>query len=176
MLCALKPPLAIRQLTDEERAALAAGLRSHDAFSVRRCQSVFASAAGQKPTAIATALHGAPQTGRNVSHASDERGRACMPRGSNGPISVEPVLHAEKREHGRARLHQSPRHVGTPARVWTRKSLAAVWHAQGLSPTTLSVPTMLEASVRVDVNWNRAKPWMVRPDPAYALQKSTAIG
>src|SRR5215510_14319494 len=47
-LGAMKPPLYIRHITDEERAVLAAGLRSHDAFTVRRCQIVFASAEGQK--------------------------------------------------------------------------------------------------------------------------------
>src|SRR5262249_54831109 len=49
-LGAMKPPLYIRHITDEERAVLAAGLRSHDAFTVRRCQIVFASAEGQKPS------------------------------------------------------------------------------------------------------------------------------
>ena len=44
-----------------------AGLRSHDAFTVRRCQIVLASAEGQKPSQIATTLHCAPQTVRNVS-------------------------------------------------------------------------------------------------------------
>jgi hypothetical protein len=137
---------------------------------------VFASAAGQKPTAIATALPCAPQTVRHAIHAFDERGLACLQRGSNVPISGEPVLNAEKREHVRALLHQSPRNFGKPASVWPLKLLAEVCHEQGLSPTTLSLPTMLDAIVRLDVNWKRAKHWIVSPDPAYALQKSNAIG
>jgi transposase len=169
----MKPPLSIHHFTDEERAALEAGLRSHDAFRVRRCQIVLASAAGQKPAPIATALHCAPQTVRNVIHAFDERGLACVQRGSNVPISVEPVLNPEKREHVRALLHQSPRNFGKPASVWTLKLLAEACHEQGLSPTTVSVPTMLDAIVRLDVNWKRAKHWIVSPDPAYALKKAT---
>ena len=119
MLCAMKPPLYIRQITDAERAALEAGLRSHEAFTVRRCQILLASAARQKPSSIATTLHCAPQTVRNVLHAFDARGLACMQRGSNVPITVEPVLNAEKREQVRAILHQSPRTFGQPASVWT---------------------------------------------------------
>jgi hypothetical protein len=39
-LSAMQPPRPIRHVTDEERAALETGLRSHDAFTVRRCQIV----------------------------------------------------------------------------------------------------------------------------------------
>ena len=53
MLCAMKPPLYVRHITDEERAALEAGLRRHEAFAVRRCQIWLASAEKQTPSAIA---------------------------------------------------------------------------------------------------------------------------
>jgi hypothetical protein len=91
----MKPPMYIRHVTDEERAALAAGLRSRDAFTVRRCQILLASAASQKPSSIAKTLPCAPQTVRNVIHAFDARGLACVQHGSNVPIRVEPVLTAE---------------------------------------------------------------------------------
>jgi len=94
----MKPSLSIRYVTHEERAALETGLRSHEAFTVRRCQIVLASAAGQKPSQIAASLHCAPQTVRNVIHAFDARGLACVQHGSNVPLRVEPVLNAEKRE------------------------------------------------------------------------------
>jgi hypothetical protein len=94
----MKPPLSIRHVTDEERDALEAGLRSHDAFTVRRCQIVFASAEGRKPAQLATTLHGAHQTVRNGIHAFDARGLACVPHGSNVPLRVEPVLNAAKRD------------------------------------------------------------------------------
>jgi hypothetical protein len=94
----MKPPLYLRQVTDEERAALEAGLRSHEAFPVRRCQIVLASAERQQPAGIAKTWRGAPQTVRHVRHAFEARGLACVPRGSNVPITVEPVLHAAKRE------------------------------------------------------------------------------
>jgi hypothetical protein len=94
----MKSPLSIRHVTDEERAALETGLRSHDAFTMRRSQIVLASAEGQNPSPIATTLHCAPQTVRNVMHAFDARGLACVQHGSNVPLRVEPVLNAEKRE------------------------------------------------------------------------------
>jgi hypothetical protein len=88
------------------------------------------------------------------------------------PITVEPVLNAEKREQVRAILHQSPRTFGQPASVWTLKRLAAVCHEQGLSAAPLSCPTMLDAVVRLGVSWPRAKHWIVSPDPAYESTKT----
>jgi hypothetical protein len=94
----MKPPLYIRHVTDEERAALTAGLRSSEAFTVRRCQILLASAEREKPAGIAQTLRCAPQTVRNVLHAFNARGLACVQRGSNVPLRVEPVLNAAKRE------------------------------------------------------------------------------
>ena len=168
----MKPPLYIRHVTDEERAALEAGLRSSAAFTVRRCQILLASAERQTPARIAKSLRCAPQTVRNVLHAFDARGLACVQRGSNVPIKVQPVLNAEKREQVRAILHQSPRTFGQPASVWTLKRLADVCHEQGLSDTTLSCPTMLDAIVRLGINWQRATHWIGSPDPAYERKKT----
>ena len=169
----MKPPLSIRPFTDEERAALEAGLRSHEAFTVRRCQILLASAEARKPAVIAKTLPYAPQRVWNVIHAFDARGLTCVPRGSNVPVSVEPVLNAEKREQVRAILPQSPRTFGQPTRVWTRTRLANVCHEQGLSEPPLSAPTMLDAIVRLGGSWKRAKHWIVRPDPAYERKKTT---
>jgi hypothetical protein len=168
----MKPPLYIRHVTDEERAALTAGRRSQDTFTMRRCQMWLASAERQKPAGFATTLHGAPPTVRNVLHACNARGLAGVQRGSNVPIRVEPVLNAEKRAQVRAILHQSPRSFGQPARVWTLTRLAAVCDEPGLSDTILSCPTMVDASVRLGVSWPRAQHWIVSPDPADARQKT----
>jgi len=113
---------------------------------------------------------------RNVIHASDARGLACVQRGSNVPVSGEPVLNAEKREQVRAILPQSPRTVGQPTRVWTRTRRANVCHEQGLSETPLSGPTLLDAMVRLGGSWKRAKHWIVSPDPAYERKKTDGTG
>ncbi len=121
---------------------------------------------------IATTWHCAPQTVRHVLHAYTQRGVACVQHGSNVPISVEPVLHAAKREQMRAILHQSPRLLGQPASRWTWKLLANVCHEQGLSATPLSCPTLRDTLVRLGVSWRHAKHWIVRPDPASARKKN----
>jgi hypothetical protein len=167
----MKPPLSIRHITDEERAALATGRRRLDAFTLRRGQIVLASAPRQQPAGIAKTLHGAPHTVRHVLQACNARGFACVRRGSNVPLRVEPVLHAAKRAQGRAIWPQSPRTCGQPARVWPRTRLATVCDEQGLRDTTLSCPTMVDAIVRVGVSWPRATHGIVSPDPADARKK-----
>jgi hypothetical protein len=87
------------------------------------------------------------------------------------PLRVEPVLNADTREQVRVIVHQSPRTGGQPARRWTLQRLAAVCDEQGVSETTLSGPTMLDAIVRLGVSWPRAQHWMVNPDPAYERKK-----
>jgi transposase len=168
----MKAALYVNNLTIEEREALEAGLRSTDAFSYRRSQILLASAEQQSASKIAKNLHCASQTVRNVIHAFNEMGVACLERGSPVPLSVQPVLTAEKREQLQAIMHQSPRNFGKASSVWTLKLLAEVCQEQGLSENCLSAPTMLDAVVRLGSSWKRAKQWIVSPDPAYALKKS----
>ena len=52
--------------------------------------------------------------------------------------------------------------------------LAEVCHEQGLSPTVLSEPTMLDALRRLGLRWQRAKGWISSPDPDSARKKSDA--
>ncbi len=165
-------PIFVRPLNLEEQAALEAGLRAPDAFTLRRCQILLASADHQKPARIAKSLRCSTQTVRNTIRDFEERGLECLHKGDPTPISVQPVLTAEKREQVRAMLHQSPRNFGKPSSVWTLKLLAEVCHEQGLSDTRLSPPTILDAIVRLDVNWKRAKRWVVSPDPQYELKKT----
>jgi hypothetical protein len=56
--------------------------------------------------------------------------------------------------------------------VWTLQRLAEVCHEQGLSDTTLSGPPILDAIVRLGVSGQRAKHWMISPDPAYERKKN----
>jgi transposase len=172
----LKAPIFVRPLTSQEHEALEAGLRSKNAFTLRRCQILLASATGQKPSVIAKQLHCASQTARNVIHDFERRGLVCLEPGSTVPVSVEPVLTAEKRERLQVILHQSPRLFGKASSVWNLKLLAEVCQEQGLSETVLSAPTLLDAVVRLGASWKRAKHWIVSPDPAYELKKSNGTG
>ena len=65
----MKPPIVVRPLSDEEGCHLEGGLRSKKAFTVRRCQIVWASARRQPPAQIATSVDGSVQTVRNALHA-----------------------------------------------------------------------------------------------------------
>src|SRR5262245_65821197 len=72
-------PLYVRPLTNPERAAFQRGLRSPDAFTLRRCQILLASADGQRPSQIAVALGCAVQTVRDALRAFRSEALACLP-------------------------------------------------------------------------------------------------
>lgn len=165
-------PLFVRPLSLEEQTALEAGLRSQNAFALRRSQILLASANRQKPSRIAKVLHCSTQTVRNTIRDFEGRGLECLQKRRPIPVTMQPVLNAEKRERVRAILHQSPRNFGKPSNLWTLKLLAEVCHEQGLSDTRLAPPTILDAVVRLDMNWKRAKRWIVSPDPQYELKKT----
>ncbi len=167
------PTLFVRSLTPAERRELERGLRHTDAFRMRRCQILLASADHKTASQIAQDLHCASQTVRNMIHDFEQRGLASLTHGSNVPLTVEPVLTAAKREQLQAILHQSPRTFGEPQSVWTLKLVAEVCFEQNLSATVLSAPTILDAIVRLGNRWKRAKHWVTSPDPHYALKKTT---
>jgi transposase len=171
----MKPQKFVRPFSEDERTMLESGCRALDAFTVRRCQILLASAEGLAPSTIASQQRCARQTVHNVLDAFAERGLECLRHGSHMPRSVAPVLTAEKREQLQAILHQSPRNFGKAQSHWTLKLLAAVCHEQGLSDRQLSPPTLLDAVVRLGASWKRAKHWIVSPDPAYARKKTGVI-
>jgi transposase len=100
----MEAPLFVRPLTAEERQQLQADLHSRDAFTLRRCQILLASAQGQRPAQIAAALGCARQTVRNTLHAFERQGPACLARGSNRPKSARRLLDAPQAE----RLRELP--------------------------------------------------------------------
>jgi transposase len=165
-------PLFIRPLTEDEWTRLETGLRSKEAFVLRRCQILLASAGGKRPAQIASDLACASQTVRNAIRAFNQRGLACLTEGSTRPKSAEPVLTECKRQHLQSFLHQSPRTFGKGKSTWTLELLAEVACEQGLSETVLSAPTLMDAVRRLGAHWKRAKHWISSPDPAYARKKS----
>ncbi len=48
----MRTPIFIRSLTENERQQIQAGLRSSDAFVLRRCQILLASARGERAIAM----------------------------------------------------------------------------------------------------------------------------
>ena len=78
-------PMYVRPVPDAERAQLAAGLRSSDAFVHRRSQSQLARARGEQAPQIARHLAGDAQSVRNAIAAFNWRGLAALHNGSSRP-------------------------------------------------------------------------------------------
>lgn len=170
----MKPPRFVRPLTDAERAALEAGLRSSDAFVLRRCQILLASARGERAPAIARHLSCDVHTVLDAIAAFDARGLACLTRGSSRPHTVYAAVPAERAEDLRALLHQTPRNFGKPSSLWTLELAAEVSFERGLTATRVTGETIRATLVRLGVKWQRAKDWITSPDPAYARKKAPA--
>jgi transposase len=165
MVAGMYPPIFVRPPSDQERRALEAGLRSADAFVLRRCQILLASARGERSSAIAAALGCDDQTVRNVIHGFNAAGLAVPARGSSRPLTVHVAFDAARAERLRDLLHQSPRTFGKPTGLWTLDLAAEVSFEQGLRPTRVSGETIRATLKRLGIARKRAKGWITSPDP-----------
>jgi len=86
----MKPPVFVRDLSKKEPERLEAGLRSKDAFVMRRCQILLASVRGNSPPKIAENLGCASQTVRNAIRAFDERDIDALTPGLLAPSACKP--------------------------------------------------------------------------------------
>lgn len=170
----MKAPLYVRTLSEEEQQILTVGLRSANAFTMRRCQILLASSRGQRPAVIARNLGCAPQTVRNVINAFHSQGVNCLKAGSRRPKTVQPIFNQEKAEALRAILHQTPRAFGKSTSVWTLGLAAQVCLEEGVTEREVSIERIRMALKRLGVGWQRAKDWITSPDPEYTRKKSGA--
>src|SRR3984893_7426472 len=104
----MKAPMYVRALSPAEQAGIEAGLRSSDAFTLRRSQILLASSRDQRPKEIAHHLGCATQTVRNTIHAFEQKGLACLKQESSRPKTVQAQFDQATCEALRALLHQSP--------------------------------------------------------------------
>ena len=162
----------VRSLTDAERQALQQGLRSADAFTLRRCQILLASSNGETPLQIARHLGCTPPTVRNTIHAFATEGLDCLCEKSSRPKSAKPLLDDPFQEPLRHLLHQNPRTFAQPRSTWTLASVAQICYQKGWTPRILSIETIRLAIRRLGVSWQRAKHWISSPDPQYARKKN----
>lgn len=172
----MNQPLYVRALTAEERRAIEAGLRSSDAFTLRRSQILLASAAGKRASEIGGDLHVDTDTALNAIRAFHERGLSSLSRRSSRPKRLHFALPPERSEALKAILHQSPREVGKEASRWTLDLLAEVAAEQGLATHKLTPEGMRQVLLRAGIRWQRAKEWIHSPDPAYARKKAHGTG
>jgi hypothetical protein len=73
-------------------------------------------------------------------------------------------------------LHQSPRNFGKPTSVWTLELAAEVSFEQGLTASRVSDETIRATLARQQVSWQRAKRWIISPDPEYERKKTLVTG
>jgi hypothetical protein len=170
----MRPPIFVRPLTDAERQTLEAGLRSSDAFRLRRCQILLASARHEPVPQIARALGCDQQTVRNAIHTFNRDGLAALDPGSHTATTIHRAFEPAEAEKLRTLLHQSPRTFGKPTSLWTLDLAAEVSFAEGLTPTRVTGETIRATLERLGVRWKRAKRWITSPDPAYARKKAPA--
>lgn len=170
----MRQPVYVHALTEPEYDALQQGLRSADAFTLRRAQIVLASARRLTPAVIAAALSCGDQTVRNVVHAFNDRGLLALRRCSSAPKTVQPLFDEARAEALRDLLHRSPREFGSATSLWTLKLAALVAAKEGITPYQVSLETIRGAFKLLKVSWRRAKHWIDSPDPAYEKKSGAA--
>jgi len=175
MLSPMPAPIFVRQRTDSERDALMAGLRSPDAFTLRRCQILLASARSERVTRIAQTLSCDDQTVRNAIHAFNQSGVETLTAGSSRPHRITAAFDAAAAERLCALVHQSPRLFDKPTSLWTLDLLADVCVSEGITPQRVTGETIRVTLKRQSVRWQRAKGWITSPDAAYRRKKGGGI-
>ena len=172
----MKPPIFVRPLTDAERRHLEAGLPSPNAFVLRRCQILLASARGERAPQIAHHLGCDQQTVRNAIKAFNQSGLDSLHEGSSRPHTIHAAFPGQKAEQLRALLHQSPRTFGQPTNVWTLELAAEVRFQQGLTPQRVRGETIRATLEPLGIRWQRAKQWIPSPDRAYTRKRGPGTG
>ena len=172
----MRPPIFVRPLTDAEGQTLAAGLRSADAFVLRRCHILLASS----PWRTSAAHRGAAGLRR-----PDRAGcAACLQRAwprraaerllASPPSSATGILGPNKPSSCERSYTISPREFGHPTSLWTLDLAAEVSFAQGLTSTVITGEALRQTLLRLGIGWKRAKHWITSPDPAYVRKKGGA--
>ncbi len=172
----MRAPIFVRPLTAEEQQTLQAGLRSSDAFVLRRCQIILASAQGKPASEIASTLGCSHETVRLVIHQFNAQGLAVLQAGSRRPHRTQAAFDAAGVERLKEILHRSPREFGKPTSLWTLELAAEVCFEQGVTPRRVSGETIRATLARQGIRWGRAKRWITSPDPAYRRKKTRVTG
>src|SRR5215210_705360 len=102
---AMKSPIFVRSLSEKERETLQAGLRSKDAFTLRRSQMLLASSRREEVPQIAKNLGCGQQTVRDAIHDFNERGLDALTPGSSRPRRTRDAFDHQRAEVLREMLH-----------------------------------------------------------------------
>lgn len=173
----MKTPIFVRSLSEKERESIEAGLRSKDAFTLRRSQMLLASSRGNEVPRIAENLGCGQQTVRDAIHDFNARGVDALRAKSSRPGRTRDAFDEESTETLRGLLHSSPREFGRETSLWTLSMAAEVAFEEGLTERRVSGETIRATLSRLlGVRWQRAKRWITSPDPLYERKKDAATG
>jgi transposase len=173
----MKTPIFVRSLSEKERESIEAGLRSKDAFTLRRSQMLLASSRGNEVPRIAENLGCGQQTVRDAIHDFNKRGVEALMAKSSRPRRTRDAFDEESAETLRGLLHRSPREFGRDSSLWTLSMAAEVALEEGLTERRVSAETIRATLSRLlGVRWQRAKRWITSPDPLYERKKDAATG
>jgi transposase len=160
----MRPPIFVRTLSEEEREALEEGLRSSEAFVLRRCQILLASARGEIAPQIAKNLGCGAQTVRDAIHDFNEHGLDALKASSSRPREVHAAFDEEGARSLRELLHRSPREFGRQSSLWTLKEAAEVSFEEG--PAPLDVERLRPAQDANEVTAEQVKAFLHRSPEA----------
>lgn len=171
----MRPPIYVREITEEEREGLTQALRSSDAFRMRRAQMILASSRGERASQIGRTLGCDDQTVRDALTAFDTQGLGALERQSRAPHRTpHKVLMAPGIEQIRALVHRSPREFGHATSLWTLDLVAEEAARQGITARRLTAEAIRVALLQAGIHWKRAKHWITSPDPEYERKKGGA--
>ena len=170
-----RKPIFVRTITEEERKQLEAGLRSSEAFVMRRSQILLASSRGEHAIAIGRELGCSGENVRRVIRAFEEHGIDVLKAKSRRPKEVHAAFSLEQAEKLKDLLHHSPREYGKSTSVWTLELAAEVCHDKGITDQRFSDETVRATLERLGVHWRRAKEWITSPDAEYERKKTNEI-
>ncbi|EFH88315.1 helix-turn-helix domain-containing protein [Ktedonobacter racemifer] len=170
----MRTPIFIRPVTEDEQRQIQADLRSSDAFVLRRCQILLASARRESAPLIARQLGCDDQTVRNVIHGFNAEGFGMLHQGSSRPHRLRTTFTEERAQQLKDLLHRSPRDFGKERSTWTLELAAQVSFEQGIISQEVSDESIRRALKRLKTNWKRAKHWITSPDPQYLVKKTLA--
>jgi transposase len=136
----MKTPIFVRPLSEDERRRLREGLRSKDAFTMRRSQVLLASSKGERAPKIASNLECAShsQSVRDAIHDFNQRGLDALDAKSSRPKKTRDAFDRESAESLREMLHRSPREFGYESNLWTLEMAADVAFEEGLTTERVS--------------------------------------
>src|SRR3982751_3245200 len=134
----MKPPIFVRKLLIDERKRLEAGLRSKDAFTLRRSQMLLASSRGDEAPQIASNLGCGQQTVRDAIHDFNARGLDTLVAKSSRPRRTRDAFDEHSAESLRELLQRSPRDFVHDSSLWTLEMAAQVAFEEGITQRRVS--------------------------------------